>query len=127
MAHLADALDECAQNRYMTTEDRRDILEMVRTLAQLPESLYHEEDVRLAMIAYHLIVTKRLDDDTMNAWLMSCQVERGPDIASWTSATNMKNFLRSLYFLLLWDNMAFPLVNQISSLLKQQDTLYVAL
>ncbi len=126
MAHLADALDECAQNRYMMTEDRRDILEMVRILAQLPESLYHEEDVRLATIAYHLIVTKQLDDDTMSVWLTSCQVERGPDIASWTSATNMKNFLRSLYFLLLWDNMAFPLVNQISSLLKQQDTLYVA-
>lgn len=126
MAHLAGALDECAQNHYMTTEDRRDILETVRTLAQLPEPLYHEEDVRLATIVYHMIVTKELDDDAMSAWLSSCQVERGPDIASWTSATNMKNFLRSLYFLLLWDNMAFPLVNQISTLLKQQDNLYVA-
>lgn len=124
MAHLADALDECTQNQYMTSADRRDILETVCTLAQLPEPLCHEEDVRLATIAYHIILCKQLDDDTISAWLTSCQVERGPDIASWTSATNMKNFLRSLYFLLLWGNMAFNLVNQISTLLKQQDIMY---
>ena len=46
MAHLADALDECAQNAYMTPEDRQDILQAVRRLAQLPEPLYHEEDMR---------------------------------------------------------------------------------
>lgn len=125
MAHLADALDECTQNQHMTAVDRRDILKTVHRLAQLPEPLCHEEDVRLATVAYHIILCKQLDDDTMSSWLASCRVERGPDIASWTSATNMKNFLRSLYFLLLWDNMAFTLVNQISDMLKEQDNMYI--
>lgn len=125
MAHLADALDECAQNQHTLREDRQEILETIRLLAMLPEPLYHEEDVRLARVVYHIIVCKQLDEEYLSRWLDSCRVERGADVASWTSVTNMKNFLRSLYFLLLWENMAVGLIEQVSGILKQQDDLYV--
>lgn len=125
MAHLADALDECAQNPSMTATDREEILETIRTLAMLPESLCHEEDMRLATVVYHIIACKQLDEEIVSEWLKTCLIRRGPDIASWTSVTNMKNFLRSLYFRLFWDGVALSLIEQIATILKQQDEMYI--
>ncbi len=125
MAHLADALDECAQNAHMTPEDRQDILQTLRRLAQLPEPLYHEEDMRLATSAQHIIIGREVPDDFITDWLELCFVERGSDVSSWMSATNVKNFLRSLYFLLIWDNMLPPVSEQISDILKRLDDVYI--
>lgn len=125
MAHLADALDECAQNAQLTLEDRQQVMELIRNLAQRPDPLYHEEDMHLATVAYHIILAKQLDDEYLSAWLESCFVPRRSDVASWMSVTNVKNFLRSLYFLLLWDTIALHLTEQIVHILKKQDGLYV--
>ncbi len=125
MAHLADALDECAQNAYMTPEDRQDILQTVRRLAQLAEPLYHEEDMRLATAAQHIIIGKEVPDTFVDDWLELCFVERGSDVRAWMSATNVKNFLRSLYFLLIWDNMLPPVSARISDTLKRLDDVYI--
>lgn len=125
MAHLADALDECAQNPNMTPQDRQDILQTIRRLAQLPEPLYHEEDMRLATSAQHIIVGRQVDDTFLNNWIASCYVQRGSDVTAWMSATNVKNFLRSLYFLLIWDNMLPTISTQISNILKQLDDVYI--
>ncbi len=125
MAHLADALDECAQNQFMTSEDRKDILQVVRRLAQLPEPLYHEEDMRLATAAQHIIIGRQVDDTFLDNWLAACFVQRGSDVTAWMSASNVKNFLRSLYFLLIWDNMMPSFAAQISDLLKQLDDVYI--
>ncbi len=125
MAHLADALDECAQNQYMTPEDRQDILQALRKLAQLPEPLYHEEDMRLATAAQHIIIGREVPDTFVSDWLELCYVERGSDVRAWMSATNVKNFLRSLYFLLIWDNM-LPIVSEgVSNILKRLDDVYI--
>ena len=125
MAHLADALDEVAQNQYMTSEDRQDILQTLRRLAQLAEPLYHEEDMRLATSAQHIIIGKQVPDTFVSDWLELCFVERGSDVNAWMSATNVKNFLRSLYFLLIWDNMLPPVSAQISDILKRLDDVYI--
>ncbi|GAC1355939.1 MAG: DUF2785 domain-containing protein [Ktedonobacteraceae bacterium] len=125
MAHLADALDECAQHPAMTPQDRQDILQAIRRLAQLPEPLYHEEDMRLATSAQHIIVGRQVDDTFLNSWLASCFVQRGSDVTAWMSATNVKNFLRSLYFLLQWDNMLPTVSTQISDILKRLDDIYI--
>jgi hypothetical protein len=125
MTHLADALDECAQNNSMTSTDREEILSAVYMLAKLPEPLYHEEDTRLATVVYHIIACKQLDEEIVSEWLKTCLIRRGPDVASWTSVTNMKNFLRSLYFRLLWDSVALGLIEQIAIILKQQDEMYI--
>ena len=125
MSHLADALDECAQNAYMTPEDRQDILQTIRRLAQLAEPLYHEEDMRLATSAQHIIIGKEVPDTFVEDWLELCFVERGSDISAWMSATNVKNFLRSLYFLLIWDNMLPTVSTRISDILKRLDDVYI--
>ncbi|GAC1631447.1 MAG: DUF2785 domain-containing protein [Ktedonobacteraceae bacterium] len=125
MAHLADALDECAQAQAMTQQDRQKILQAVRRLAQLPEPLYHEEDMRLATTAQHIIIGRQVDDIFLQSWLEACFVQRGSDVTAWMSATNVKNFLRSLYFLLLWDNMLPTISSQISDILKRLDDVYI--
>jgi hypothetical protein len=125
MAHLADALDECAQNPTMTAQDRKEILQTLSKLVTLPEALYHEEDIRLATIAYHIILGRQLDDNSLSAWLKSCYIPREPDVASWTRITNAKNFLRSLYFLLYWDGAAPVITEQIATILKQLDDVYL--
>jgi ubiquitin-protein ligase len=66
-----------------------------------------------------------VDDDFLSRWLDSCFVVRDPNVTTWRRASNMKNILRSLYFLLLWDNMALSLLEQISSQLKRLDAPYV--
>jgi len=125
MAHLADSLDECSQNRFLQEEDRRQILDTICRLAQLPEPLYNEEDIRLATVAYHIIVTRQVAEDFLERWLASCYIERGTDVSTWTSVANIKNFLRSLYFLLLWDTMSLHFAEQISNLLRRLDDVYV--
>src|SRR5262249_13566320 len=101
MAHLADALDECAQHPAQSEQAREEIMSLVGELAKQQIPLYHEEDMRLATIPYHIILGKQVSDEFLSGWLESCFVERGDGIASWTRATNSKNFLRSLYFLLM--------------------------
>jgi len=125
MAHLADALDICAQNSRLSTRDRRQILELLRDLAKVTTPLYHEEDMRLATVAYHIIAGKEVDDAFLKTWLQSCFVLRDPNVTTWRKASNMKNFLRSLYFLLLWDSMALFLLEPIALLLKRLDEPYV--
>ncbi len=125
MAHLADALDECSQNRTMGVQDRKEILTTVRELAKSPEPLYHEEDVRLALIAYHIILGKQIDEGFLKTWVDACFVQRDSDVVSWTRGSNVKNFLRSLYFLLRWDSIAPMLTERISAVLKQQDKVYL--
>jgi Protein of unknown function (DUF2785) len=126
MAHLADALDECAQHQSMSAGDRQEILKNLSGLVKLPEPLYHEEDMRLAAIAYHIIACKQVSDEFLTAWIANCYVERDSDVSVWMSASNVKNFLRSLYFLLFWDSMALSITDQISDILKKQDEIYLA-
>jgi Protein of unknown function (DUF2785) len=125
MAHLADALDECAQNRTLGMQDRKEILTLISKLAKSSEPLYHEEDVRLATVAYHIILGKQVDEGFLKTWVDTCFVQRDADIVSWTQGTNTKNFLRSLYFLLRWDSVVPMLAERISTVLKQQDEIYL--
>ena len=125
IAHLADALDECAQHPHTDTAARKEILDLISELARLPEALYTEEDVRLATPPYHMILGKQIDEDFLTAWVDSCYITRDSDVTSWTRGTNAKNFLRSLYFLLHWDALAPALTQHIATVLKKQDTIYL--
>jgi hypothetical protein len=125
MAHLADALDECAQHSATTLEQKKDILNLIRDLARISTPLYHEEDMRLASAVYHIIIGKQVPDLFLEEWVHRCFVERGTDVRSWNKVTNIKNFLRSLYFLLMWDSMAIGLTETITTVLKRQDNIYI--
>jgi len=108
VAHLSDALDDCAKNRYMTATDCEAILETLTYLAQLPEPLCHEEDDRLAFVAYGIITCQAVDLAYVKKWIASLVIARAENplveqgVLAWNRAANAKNFLRSLYFMLSW-------------------------
>lgn len=121
MAHLAEALDTYAQHPHTTSDDRKDVLKLLSQLSKTSVPLFYEEDVRLATVAHHIILGKQVDSEFLHSWLKSCYVQRQADIRSWRRANNTKNFLRSLYFLLLWDNIGVGLMDDIAHVLRQQD------
>ena len=129
VAHLMDALDEIAQNRYMSQPDREAIMHIIVYLATLPEPLCYEEDDRQSFAAYRVIAAGMMDDAFLESWVESFFVERTEgipggtldDIASWVRAANARNFLRSLYFRLLWNQKAPSLLERISGVLRRLD------
>jgi hypothetical protein len=108
VAHHADALDDCSRNRYMTRADREAILETLTYLAQLPEPLCHEEDDRLAFVAYGIITRQEVELSYLKKWIASFVIPRAENVLveesviNWHRAANAKNFLRGLYFMLSW-------------------------
>jgi hypothetical protein len=129
VAHLSDALDEIVQNRYMTQADCEAVMQTLAYLAMLPEPLCFEEDDRLSFAAYRIITPGMVDDAFLETWVESLFVRRTEeipggtpgDVASWIRVANAKNFLRSLYFRLLWNQKAPALVERISAVLKRLD------
>lgn len=127
VAHLADALDEFAQNRYASAADRQAILATLTYLATLPEPLCYEEDDRLAVVAHGLIARQLAEEDYLERWVESVFIIRTEeaaggteqDVTTWVRAANAKNFLRSLYFRLLWSKKGLFLLEPILNVLRQ--------
>lgn len=129
VAHLSDALDEIAQHRYTSPADREALMQTLTYLATLPEPLCYEEDDRLSFAAYRLIAASMAEAPFLETWVESLFVTRTEDapglteqdVARWIRAANAKNFLRSLYFRLLWNQKAPSLQERISAVLKKLD------
>ncbi len=129
VAHLSDALDEIAQNRYVSLADREALMQTLTYLATLPEPLCYEEDDRLSFAAYRLIAANMVEDVFLETWVESLFVTRTEevpglaeeDVTRWIRAANAKNFLRSLYFRLLWNRKTPALLERISGVLRRLD------
>jgi hypothetical protein len=126
VAHLSDAFDDCSKNRYMTAADCEAILETLTYLAQLPEPLCHEEDDRLAFVAYGIITRQAVKLTYIKKWIASLVIARAEDslveegVLVWYRAANAKNFLRGLYFLLAWSKVP-AIAEQKAGLLAEID------
>ncbi len=109
IAHLADALDEGAKNRYTTAAGYTANLETLTYLASLPEPLGYGEDERLAFVALGMIARQSVDLASLKTWIASLALVREGDVledegvTSYIRSLNARNFLRSLYFLLQWN------------------------
>jgi Protein of unknown function (DUF2785) len=129
VAHLSDALDEIAQHRYTSTADREAVMQTFTYLATLPEPLCYEEDDRLSFAAYRLIAANMVEASFLETWVDSLFVTRTEeipglieqDLTRWIRAANAKNFLRSLYFRLLWNQKSPSLLECISAVLRKLD------
>lgn len=108
IAHLADALDEGAKNRYTTAAGYTAILETLTYLASLPEPLSYGEDERLAFVALGIVARQSVALASLKTWIASLALVREGDlladegVISYIRALNARNFLRSLYFMLQW-------------------------
>lgn len=126
VAHLSDAFDDCTRNRYMTPADCQAILETLTYLAHLPEPLCYEEDDRLAYVAYGIIARQAVEPAFLKKWIASFVIARDENALSEEGATshvrasNAKNFLRGLYFMLKWSKVP-AIAEQKNGLLAEID------
>lgn len=105
-AHISDAMDECAQNRFATAEDCLLLLQGIRTiLYHAPRVFEAEEDERLATVVISMIRLKKIEPVRLLQWLTKINLEKLETLTAHSLAAreyltkriNMKHFLRCLY------------------------------
>ncbi len=116
IAHKADLLGELARGRHLDAPCLERILVALADKLTRPADtvLLFEEDNRLVRAAVHVLLRNELDAITLHAWID--RFASLPDGRSWGSTlglhecdqagnrarVNTRNFLRCLYFALLW-------------------------
>ncbi|QBD75698.1 DUF2785 domain-containing protein [Ktedonosporobacter rubrisoli] len=114
-AHVADALDEIGQSRYASEQDCEAVMEAIRMLACLPGPFQDAEDDRQAIAAYGIIARKLISEIFVQRWLTSLILPHtSHDVVTYHRQNNARNMLRSLYFLLLKNDIA-PEVRELIS------------
>lgn len=105
-AHISDAMDECAKNRFTTTDDCFLIWKSIRTiLHHAPIVFDAEEDERLATIVISMVNAKKIETSRLLIWLKKIELEKPQqlqvhsltDREYLTKRINSKHFLRCLY------------------------------
>jgi hypothetical protein len=102
VAHTADALDDLARCVELDAADLMDILKAIQMFAGTAGQVFtHEEDERLSVAVGAVLERQVLEAAVWENWLESCVAvvqEPKPLLQSRYCQTNMKNFLRSVYF-----------------------------
>ncbi|MFX3617046.1 MAG: DUF2785 domain-containing protein [Sporolactobacillus sp.] len=105
-AHISDAMDECAKNRFATSDDCLLLLQSIRTiLYHAPNVFEAEEDERLATVVISMIRVKKIEPVRLLRWLTKINLEKPEVLTAHSSVArehltkriNMKHFLRCLY------------------------------
>jgi len=124
VAHTADALDSCAHHPVTTTEERIAILEVIAELATLPEPLTYMEDDRLAFPVLRMVQGEQVELDYLHSWVCRFDIDIAPPKETTLRHVNAENFLRSLYFLLHWEQPNHPLLGTLADQLKHLNVFY---
>ncbi len=106
-AHTADALDELAQCKGIEHKDLLDILEAIKTKVCINNYCYvSEEDERMAVVIISVINRNLLNNEEIINWIKSFddinKTNHYPE--DHNLLINIKNFLRSIYFRLIYEN-----------------------
>jgi hypothetical protein len=105
LAHVADGIDLLVNCEGITEDTCKEVmLSIENRLCEGKEFLSAEEDERLVnIIYYNIIEDKLLSDDYICNWIqgLSKVLEINDRITKFKARTNVKNFIRSLYFRML--------------------------
>src|SRR6056297_66628 len=105
-AHGADIFVEIANHEKVQTQTLKDILEVISKKIKINDYIYfNNEDERIAKAVKAIINTNKLKDQYISKWfnnLINIK-EINDRIKKDTIIFNIKNFLRSLYFIMLED------------------------
>jgi hypothetical protein len=116
LAHKADLLGTLARGRHLDASRLEKILTAMAEKLTRPAEvvLTFEEDHRLVRAVVHVLLRNEVQAEFLHTWIE--QLSRMPDGRGWGAAlglhecdqaanrarVNVRNFLRSLYFVLLW-------------------------
>ncbi|MGH4123783.1 MAG: DUF2785 domain-containing protein [Clostridium sp.] len=105
LAHVADGIDLLINCEGITEDTCKEVmLSIENRLCEGKEFLSAEEDERLVnIIYYNIIEDKLLSDEYICNWIqgLSKVLQINERITKFKARTNVKNFLRSLYFRML--------------------------
>lgn len=107
-AHTADALDELAMCSEIDKDNLIKILDMVVLKICIGDYVYiHEEDERLVTAVINVIKRNEIPFDYLQQWIikLSDTTERDDYMTNYTMKLNKKNFLRSIYFRMIKEEM----------------------
>jgi hypothetical protein len=116
IAHKADLLGTLARGRHLDAPRLERVLAAITERLARPAEiiLAFEEEYRLVRAAVHVLLRNEVQSEFLRAWIE--RLSRMPDGRGWGAAlglhecdqaanrarVNVRNFLRSLYFVLLW-------------------------
>jgi len=105
-AHISDALDECAQNRFVGESECITIWESLLTMLRNAPTVFDaEEDERMATAVVSMVTSKKITVSVLIQWLRNIDLQK-PNQSVHASAfrkyliqrVNMKHFVRCIYF-----------------------------
>ncbi|MCQ2009788.1 DUF2785 domain-containing protein [Sporolactobacillus sp. STSJ-5] len=105
-AHISDALDECAQNRFVGESECIVIWSSLMTMLRNAPTVFDaEEDERMATAVLSMVTSKKIMVSVLIKWLRNVDLQK-PNQSVHASAfrkyliqrVNMKHFVRCVYF-----------------------------
>ena len=105
IAHVADALEDVVKSDYISRDELLEILDAIKTKICINDYVYiNNEDERMVMAVMSAFNRKLLQDDEIIKWIKSFvsikKIGKYPEELYLIS--NIKTFLRSLYFKMLY-------------------------
>ncbi|MCM3758241.1 DUF2785 domain-containing protein [Sporosarcina aquimarina] len=124
LAHAADALEDIAKHRYIEEDDLTELLEIISAKILFSNSVFtHNEDERLALSAFSTIDRGLLSEQQILNWLnklkfqLDTQKKLVSDLNGLYLKLNVRNFLYTLYFRLLYNNVGTTPQKEIEKIL----------
>lgn len=124
VAHMSYALDSCAHHPLTTQEERVEILDSIFTLATLPAALTFMEADHLSRVVFRMIKDKQVSTDQLSIWIKRFDLELDRTGKTVLKNVNASDFLKSLYFLLSWEQPNHALMSVISEQIKRLNIWY---
>lgn len=119
VAHISYALDSCAHHSFTTQDERMEILDGIFTLATLPVALTYMEADHLSRVVFRMIKDEQVSPEQLSTWIKRFDLELDRTGKTVLENVNASDFLKSLYFLLLWEQPYHPLMSVISGQIKR--------
>ncbi|WP_151736949.1 DUF2785 domain-containing protein [Paenibacillus tengchongensis] len=127
VAHAADALDDLALCAELDANDLLTILNLVQEKMTITERVYTDgEDERMVCSIMSVLKRKILDEADIVRWIQSFgEVEKNPEyIPAFRQKINIKNFLKSLYFRVKYNDADVELCPVIEKTLYKIEKVY---
>ncbi|MCF8568550.1 DUF2785 domain-containing protein [Alicyclobacillus tolerans] len=124
VAHMSYALDSCAHHPSTTKEERMAILDSIFELATLPAPLSYMEADHLSRVVFRMIKDEQVTAEELHPWIERFSLELDRTGETVLRNGNASDLLKSLYFLLTWEQPNHPLINIISAQIKKMNIFY---
>ena len=117
VSHGADALDELIACKESNEKICCEVLGVIENMLLNGKYIFcEEEDERITCVVFRIIKDKLISDQFINKWiegLVRHYKEKNNNIGERITRINIKNFIRSLYFRLIYFNSNLELINNV--------------